>query len=51
MLPLPTGVDADKAKASSADGVLEVTIPLPPGRGGRKIETSVEKPQKPSAAA
>ena len=28
-LPLPEGVDPKKIKASTKDGVLEVTIPLP----------------------
>jgi HSP20 family protein len=37
-VPLPEGVDVDKAQASFRDGVLEVTVPVPPGREARRIE-------------
>jgi HSP20 family protein len=40
-VPLPDGVNADQARANFKDGVLEVTIPLPPQRQqpqGRRIE-------------
>jgi HSP20 family protein len=40
-VPLPEGVDANQAKASFKDGVLEVKIPLPPREQqpkGRRIE-------------
>lgn len=38
-LPLPDGVDPDKAKANFTNGVLEVTMPLTqPTSHGRKIE-------------
>lgn len=41
-IPLPEGVDAEKAKASFRDGVLEITMPLPPQRepSGRRIDIS-----------
>lgn len=34
-IPLPEGAKADQATARMADGVLEVTIPLQPGRSRR----------------
>jgi HSP20 family protein len=39
-IPLPDGVNADQARASFKDGVLEVTIPLPQRQQpqGRRIE-------------
>jgi HSP20 family protein len=38
-IPLPEGVDGDKAKASFNNGVLEITMPLPEKKQtGRKIE-------------
>ena len=36
-IPLPEGVDADKATANFSNGVLEVTVPAPERRG-RRIE-------------
>jgi HSP20 family protein len=39
-VPLPQGIDPDQAKANFRDGVLEVTIPLPPQaqKQGRRVE-------------
>jgi HSP20 family protein len=39
-IPLPQGVDAEKADASYRDGVLEITLPAPrqEERGGRRIQ-------------
>jgi len=37
-VPLPEGVDLEKAQAMFEDGVLEVTMPAPPARGARRIE-------------
>jgi len=38
-IPLPEGVDPDAAEASMHDGVLEVTVPLPPSRQqGRRLD-------------
>jgi len=39
-IPLPDGVNADQARASFKDGVLEVTLPLPQRQQpqGRRIE-------------
>jgi len=38
-IPLPPGVDGDKANATFNDGVLEITMPLPEKRSpGRRIE-------------
>jgi HSP20 family protein len=46
-LTLPQGVDAEKARANFADGVLEITIPAPEqGRGRRRIE--VGGPDRPT---
>ena len=39
-IPLPDGAIADQAKASFADGVLEITMPAPPASKGRRIEIS-----------
>lgn len=35
-IPLPEGVEADKAKAHFRDGVLQVTIPVPQHQGKRR---------------
>ena len=38
-IPLPEGVDGERAKASFKDGVLEITMPLPEKKPtGKKIE-------------
>jgi HSP20 family protein len=39
-IPLPEGIDADQAKATFKDGVLEVTLPAPreQQRRGRRVE-------------
>jgi HSP20 family protein len=37
-IPLMEGADVDKAQASFRDGVLEVTVPVPQARRGRRIE-------------
>jgi len=37
-LPLPTGVDADKVKATFKNGVLEVHLPKAKEAKGRRIE-------------
>jgi HSP20 family molecular chaperone IbpA len=41
-IPLPDGAIADQAKASFKDGVLEITVPAPPGQvsRGRRLEIS-----------
>ena len=51
-VPLPEGVNADSAKASFRDGVLEVTMQAPKGaaRKGRRIEIADETPAKAKAA-
>ena len=36
-VPLPAGVTADDIKATFANGVLEVSMPLPAKAGGRKV--------------
>ena len=37
-IALPSGVDADKIEATSKDGVVEVTIPLPAEKKARSVE-------------
>jgi HSP20 family protein len=44
-IPLPEGADVEKAQASFRDGVLEVTVPVPPGRGARRIEITGDTPE------
>lgn len=40
-IPLPKGADADHAKANFKNGVLEITMPVPPKPvGGKRIEIS-----------
>lgn len=40
MIPLPEGVEAEQANASMHEGVLEITLPLPPqeAQQGKRIE-------------
>lgn len=49
-VPLPEGVKLDDVKATFADGVLEVSVPLPakPESKARKIE--IQEPAKAAAA-
>lgn len=44
-IPLPEGAIADQAKATFADGVLEVTVPAPPEHvtRGRRLEINPSK--------
>jgi HSP20 family protein len=37
-MPLPSGVDPNQIEADFADGVLEVSIPVPPEKGTKKVE-------------
>lgn len=41
-LPLPSGVDAEQIKASTKDGVLEVSVPLPKREEKKAIEITPE---------
>ena len=38
MIPLPEGAITEQAKANFRDGVLEITMPVPPKSKGRRIE-------------
>jgi HSP20 family molecular chaperone IbpA len=38
VVPLPEGAITDEAKANFHDGVLEITMPAPPGSKGRRLE-------------
>lgn len=42
MIPLPEGVDAEKAKAQFKDGVLQVEIPLPPSAQPKTREIPIK---------
>ncbi|HUR71893.1 MAG TPA: Hsp20/alpha crystallin family protein [Candidatus Limnocylindrales bacterium] len=42
-LTLPQGVETDKIAAHYENGVLEVTVPLPPQLAGRKIPVQIEQ--------
>ena len=51
-VPLPQGVKAEDVKASFANGVLEVIVPLPPAStqtNGRKIPIEDGAPARPAA--
>lgn len=41
-IPLPEGINAEQAKASFKDGVLEVTMPAPPQEGSRGRELPIQ---------
>jgi HSP20 family protein len=51
-VPLPKGVKLEDVKATFADGVLEVSVPLPakPEAAARKVEIEEPKPATKSAA-
>ena len=38
VIPLPEGAVSDQAKANFKDGVLEITMPVPPASKGRRLE-------------
>ena len=38
VMPLPEGAMSDQAKAQFKDGVLEITVPVPPASKGRRLE-------------
>jgi HSP20 family protein len=52
VVPLPEGVKLEDVKASFADGVLEVSVPLPakPAAKMRKVQIEERKPGSKSAA-
>ncbi len=52
MVPLPEGVKLDDIKATFADGVLEVSVPLPaqPAKNSRKVQIEDAKAKSKSAA-
>ena len=45
VIPLPEGAITEQAKANFRDGVLEITMPVPPKSKGRRIEIG-EAPKK-----
>ena len=51
-VPLPEGVKLEDVKATFADGVLEVSVPLPPKAAAsvRKVQIEEPKPSAKSAA-
>jgi HSP20 family protein len=52
VVPLPAGVSVEDVKANFADGVLEVSVPLPakPAAKMRKVQIEERKPGSKSAA-
>jgi HSP20 family protein len=53
-IPLPEGIEPDKAKATFTDGVLEIRLPAPPRKGavkGRKLEIEEAAAEKAKPAA
>jgi HSP20 family protein len=51
-VPLPEGVKLEDVKATFADGVLEVSVPMPsrPDATVRKVQIEERKPAAPTAA-
>lgn len=41
-VPLPEGANAEAARATMRDGVLEITLPMPPRRQPRRVEIEDE---------
>lgn len=50
-VPLPEGVTLDNVKATFADGVLEVSVPLPAQTQAKPRTVTIEEPAKKAAAA
>ena len=50
-VPLPKGVKFEDVKATFADGVLEVSVPLPAKTEPEKRQVAIEEPGKVKAAA
>lgn len=50
-VPLPDGVKADDVKATFADGVLEVSVPLPKKAEGAPKTIEIHEPAKATKAA
>ncbi len=50
-IPLPEGVALDDIKATFADGVLEVSVPLPPEQAVQPRKVQIEEPKAPATAA
>jgi HSP20 family protein len=50
-VPLPDGVKLDDVKATFADGVLEVSVPLPAKREASVRKVKVEEPEKAAKSA
>jgi HSP20 family molecular chaperone IbpA len=45
-VPLPDGVKAEDIKATFADGVLEVSVPMPPKAVAKPQTVKIEEPTK-----
>jgi HSP20 family protein len=50
-VPLPEGVKIDDVKATFADGVLEVTVPLPAAAQAEIRSVPIQEPAKPAKTA
>lgn len=51
MVPLPEGVKVDDVKATFADGVLEVSVPLPTRQESKARTIEIQEPAKASKPA
>jgi HSP20 family protein len=50
-VPLPEGVKLEDVKATFADGVLEVSVPLPARAQARVRKVEIQEPAKPAKSA
>jgi HSP20 family protein len=50
-LPLPEGIDPDKAKASFRNGVLEITLPMRPELQARPRKVEIKEEEEPRGQA
>jgi HSP20 family protein len=46
IVPLPEGVKLEDVNATFEDGVLEVTVPLPPRQAAKKLNVDIKEPAK-----
>lgn len=50
-IPLPDGVTSEEVKALFADGVLEVSVPLPAQRENKSRKVEIQEPEKTAKTA
>jgi len=51
IVPLPEGAKVDDVKATFSDGVLEVSVPLPPRPAAKVHKVEIEEPKAAKSAA